>query len=110
MTDPSHDVEEIVLFPDSALEPARAWTAEVSSSEVGSDGGLFAELRDWMSLQMAHVDGQLRKQKPRARPPDMSGEVEAYFQALVALEGMKATRAAYTKALNKLDYIARRPG
>lgn len=107
MQDDVHDLEEVVLFPGLSAPPAE--DGPRSSGELlamTGDAPLVA-LREWLTIQLTHVDGQMRKQSGLSKPADITPEVAAYIQAREAQASRKAAKDAYMKALHKLDHFAR---
>jgi hypothetical protein len=110
MQNDAHDLEEVVLFPDMA--PPLADEGPRSSDELlrsFEDVPLVA-LREWLTVQIAHVDGQMRKQASTPKPAGLTPELAAYLQARETQAGRKTMREAYMKAINKLDHYARQAG
>lgn len=107
MEENAPDLEEIVLFPDMVLPFAEqdASSNDESLAELG--GTALAELRDWLALQLTQLEGQIRKQGGHGRPAGVTPELSTYIQAREIQAARKASKDAYMKALQKLDYLAR---
>lgn len=107
MEDNTQDLEEVVLFPDMALP--------IADRDSSSNHGLLAEpgneaiaaLRDWLALQLAQLEGQIRKQGGLSKPGGLTPELNAYIQARENQAARKASKDTYMKALQKLDYFGR---
>lgn len=103
MEENTQDLEEIVLFPDTALPTARRDSS--SGIELLGDAGATAALRDWLALQLAQLEGQLRKQGGLSMPTGLTSELSAYIRARENQAARKASKDAYMKALQKLDHF-----
>lgn len=109
MHDDVHDLEEVVLFPDFSAPAAE--DGPRSSDEllaITGDAPLVA-LREWLTIQLTHVDGQMRKQSGPSKPADITPEVAAYIQGREAQVSRKAAKDAYMKTLHKLDHFMHSP-
>lgn len=109
--EPHGDAEEVVLFPEHlpAIATDPSDHGPRSSHELLEAMGSTlppAGLREWLTIQLTQLDGQLRKPGP-SKLAGITPEVAAYIQASEARAGLKAARGAYTKALNKLDHYSR---
>ena len=106
MQDDAHDLEEVVLFPDLpvlAVGDLHVADEPPSAAEAGS----LPALREWLTVQLAHLDGQMRKQSGVGKPAGITAEIAAYIQAREVQASRKAAKDAYMKALHKLDHFAR---
>lgn len=107
MEENAQDLEEVVLFPDMALP--------IADRDSISDDELLAELgdeplsalRDWLALQLAQLEGQIRKQGGLSKPSGLTPDLNAYIQARENHAARKASKDAYMKALQKLDQFDR---
>lgn len=107
MHDHAQDLEEVVLFPDLTLPPADRESS--SNNELSAETGdrATAAMREWLALQLAQLEGQLRKQGSLSKPAGLTSELHAYIQVRESLAARKASKDAYMKALQKIDYFVR---
>ena len=105
MQEDVHDLQEVVLFPN--MDPPIAGQDLCSRDELldASKGATLPALREWLRLQLAQLEGQARKQSGLNKPPGLTPEVAAYIQARETQLVRKASKDAYMKALQKLDYL-----
>lgn len=107
MHDDVRDLEEVVLFPELSALAAESGAETSRESQVSDGETALGALREWLTLQLAHVDGQMRKQSGASKPEGLTPDIAAYIQAREAHASRKAARDAYMKALHKLDYFAK---
>lgn len=100
MNESNHDVEEIELFPEA---PGFASSDELLASMVPA----HQHLRTWLAGQIAQLDGRIRNSKPPAKPAGLTPELKQYCEAMATLDGLKAAKNAYNKAILKLDHYVR---
>ena len=85
-------------------EPPIREESRSSDELLGTFGNMpLASLREWLTVQLTHVESQMRK--ATSKPQDLTPELAA--QARQLQSERKAMKDAYMKALNKLDHYAR---
>lgn len=104
MQQDADDLEEVILFPDLAPPPVASETSPEDEHQADAAAPLLA-LRVWVTVQLAQFEGQLHKQKQITKPPGLTPELVAYFQAREVQVVRKASRDAYMKTLQKLDHF-----
>jgi hypothetical protein len=100
------DLEEVVLFP--AERAALNFDGDEAPATETLGDAATARMREWLATQLTQSESVLRKQQAPSKPSSLSPELVAYIQACEAQAGRKATREAYMKALQKLDYFNER--
>lgn len=106
MEENSQDLEEVVLFPDMASPIADRGSSPYNKLLPEPVDESMAALREWLALQLAQLEGQIRKQGGLGKPVGLTPELNAYIQARENQAARKASKDAYMKALQKLDHFA----